>query len=124
MTELLTLTGTLAIILIGIAILLQITSAEDVSRLIGRASAMLMLMLVALFILKSLWVGLVIPWLSAGFEVLKTLIEWVFVTMAGLIVLSLVGRVALRQTGRYLARRSNPQTGDVYAFNDSKDTNN
>lgn len=43
MTELLTAIGTLAIILIGIAILLQIASVEDAIGFIGRAVAALVL---------------------------------------------------------------------------------
>ena len=124
MTELLTSIGTLAIILIGIAILLQITSVEEISDFIGRTVMVLLLMLVALCILKGLWVGVMVPLLLATFESLRTLIAWLLVTVVGLFALALVGRVVLRRAGRYLTLRRNPQTGDGYDINDSKDTKN
>jgi hypothetical protein len=124
MTELLTSIGTLAIILIGIALLLQITSVEEISDFIGRTVMALALMFVALCILKRLWLGVMVPLLLATFESLRTLIAWLLVTVVGLFALALVGRVVLRRTGRYLTLRRNPQTGDGYDFNDSKDTKN
>ena len=95
MAELLTLIGMLAIILVGIAIMLQITSVEDVLGFMGRAAMVFVLLLVAVCILKGLWLGVMVPWLSAAFESLKTLIEWLLVTIVGLIALSLVGRARL-----------------------------
>jgi hypothetical protein len=124
MAELLTLVGTLAIILIGIAILLQMISVEEVCGFTGRAVMVFVLTLVVLCILKGLWLGVMIPWLSAAFESLKTLIEWLFVTTVCLIILLLVGRVVLRRFGRYLTLRRDPQTGDGYDINDSKDAEN
>jgi uncharacterized membrane protein (UPF0182 family) len=124
MAELLTSIATLAIVLIGIAILLQITSVEEVSGFIGRAVVVFVLVLVAVCILKGLWLGVMIPWLSAAFEFLKTLIEWLLVTIVGLIALSLVARLALARFGRYLTLRRDPQTGDGYDINDSKDAKN
>ena len=76
MTGLLTAIGTLAIILSGIVILLQIISIEEVLSFIGRAAMVLLLMLVALCILKGFWVGVMSPWLSAAFEFLRTLLGW------------------------------------------------
>jgi hypothetical protein len=38
----------------------------------------------------------IIPWLSAAFESLKTLIEWVLGIIVGLIALSVVGRLCLK----------------------------
>ncbi len=124
MAELLTLIGTLAIILTGIAILLQITSVKEVSGFIGRAVAAFLLMLVTLCILKGLWVGVMVPWLSAAFGFLKTLIGWLVITIVCLIVCSLVGRVVLRRFGRYLTLRRDPQAGDKYDIDDSQDTKN
>ena len=121
MVELLTLIATLAIIVIGIAILLQITSVEDLPSLMGRTVAVLVLMILALCILKYLWICVMVPWLSAAFESLKTLIEWLLVRIVGLIALSLVVRLVLRRFGRYLTLRRDPQTGDGYDNNDSKD---
>ena len=121
MVELLTLIGTLAIVLVGIAILLQITSAHEVLGFIGRAVTVFVLMLLALCILKGLWLGVMIPWLSATLASLKTLIEWLLVILVGLITLLLVGRLALRRFGRHLTLRRDPQTGDSYGINDSKD---
>jgi hypothetical protein len=122
MAELLTAIGTLAIILIGIAILLQITSVEEAFGFMGRAVSVFVLMIVALGILKGLWVGVIIPWLSAAFEFLKTLIAWLVITILSLVALSLFGRVVLRRAGRYLTLRRDPQTGDGYDINDPKDT--
>lgn len=124
MAELLTLIGMLAIILVGIAIMLQITSVEDCLSFMGRAAMVFVLLLVAVCILKGLWLGVVIPWLSAAFESLKTLIEWLLVTVVGLIALSLVVRLVLRRAGRYLTLRRDPQNGDGYDLNDSKDAKN
>ena len=124
MTELLTAIGTLAIIVIGIAILLQITAVEDALSFIGRAVAALVLMILALCILKGLWVGVIVPWLSAAFEFLKTLIGWFVVTVIGVIALLMVGRVVLRRAVRYLTLRRDPQTGDGYEIHDSKDPKN
>src|SRR5216684_1850589 len=121
MVELLTLIGTLAIILVGIAILLQMTSVEDVLRFIGRAVMVFVLMLVVLCILKGLWLGVIVPWLSTAFESFKKLIEWLLVILVGLITLLLVGRLALRRFGRHLTLRRDPQTGDSYGINGSKD---
>jgi len=121
MAQLLTLIGTLALILVGIAILLQITSAHEVLGFIGRAVTVFVLILVALCILKGLWLGVFVPWLSVAFESFKTLIEWLLVILVGLITLLLVGRLALRRFGRHLTLRRDPQTGDSYGINDSKD---
>jgi uncharacterized BrkB/YihY/UPF0761 family membrane protein len=124
MVELLTSIATLGIILIGIAILLQVTSIEDLLSLIGRAVAVLVLVVLALCILKYLWICAMVPWLSAAFESLLTLIGWLLVTIVGLIALSLVSRAVLRRFGRHLTLRRDPQTGDVYDNNDSKDAKN
>ena len=121
MTELLTAIGTLAIILIGIAILLQIASVEDALGFIGRAVAALVLMILALCILKGLWVRVIGPWLSSAFEFLKTLMGWFVITVLGVIVLLFVGRVVLRRFGRCLPLRRNPLTGDGYEIHDSKE---
>jgi hypothetical protein len=123
MTELLIAIGTLATVLVGIALLLQITSIEGVLACIGRAALVLVLMLVALCVLKSLWVGVVTPWLSAAFEFLRTVIEWLVVTILGLIAVSLISRVVLGRAGQYLTLRRDPQTGDEYGVHDCKDTN-
>jgi len=97
MAELLTSIGTLAVILVGLAILLQITSVEDVLRFIGRAVTVFALMLVVLCILKGFWLGLIVPWLSAAVESFKTPIEWLLVILVCLIALSLVGLIAVRR---------------------------
>jgi hypothetical protein len=64
------------------------------------------------------------PYLSAAFESFKTLIEWLLLLIAGLIALSLVARLALRQLGRHLTLRRDPQTEGGYGVNDSKDAEN
>jgi hypothetical protein len=121
MAELLTAIGTLAIILVGVAILLQIASVEDALGFIGRAVAAVVLMILALCILKGLWVWVIGPWLSAAFEFLKTLTVWFVVTILGVIALSLVKRVVLRRAGRYLPLRRDPLTGESYEIRDSKE---
>jgi hypothetical protein len=120
MTEMLTAIGVLAIILIGIAILLQVTSIEDGLGLIGRAVAALVLMMLALCILKGLWVGVMVPWLSAAFEFLKTLLGWIVIAIMGVIAFLIVGRVVLRRAGRYLTLRRDPLIGDGYEIHDYK----
>ena len=97
MTALLSSIGTLATILISIAILLRITSVKEVGSFIGRAVMALLLMLVALCILKDLWVGVMIPRFSAAFEFLRTLIGWLLVAIVGLLALALVGRLFFRR---------------------------
>jgi hypothetical protein len=124
MAELLTSIGTLAIILVGIAILLQITSIEEVLGFIGRAVAVCVLTLLVLCILKELWLGVVVPWLSAAFASLKTMVEWLLLAIVCLFALSLIGRLVLRRFERFLTLRRDPQTGDGYDINDSKDTKN
>jgi hypothetical protein len=124
MTQLLTVIGTLAIILIGIAVLLQITSIEDALSFIGRAVGALVLTILALCILKSIWVGVMVPWLSAALAFLKALIGWFVVTVIGVTALLIVGRVVVRRARRYLTLRRDPQTGDGYEIHDSKDTKN
>jgi hypothetical protein len=124
MAELMTSIGALAIILVGIAILLRITSLEEVFKFIGRAMAVCVLTLVVLCILRGLWLGTVIPSLSAAFESLKTMIEWLLVTVVGLVALSLIGRLVLRRFGRFLTLRRDPQTGEGHGINDSKDAKN
>jgi hypothetical protein len=124
MAELLTSIGTLVIVLVGIAILLQITSLKEVLGFIGRALAACVLTLVVLCILKGFWLGVVIPGLSAVFVSLKTMIEWFLVTLVGLVALSHIGRLILRRFGRFLTLRRDPHTGDSYGINDSKDTKN
>jgi len=123
MTELLTVIGTLAIILIGIAILLQLTSVEDALLFIGRAVAALVLMILALCIMKSLWVGVMVPWLSAAFDFLKTLMGWFVITILGVIAFLFVGRVVVRRFARYLPLRRDPLTGDGYEIHDSEEEN-
>jgi hypothetical protein len=118
MTESLAFVGTLAIILIGIAVLLQIVAVEEASGFIGRAVLAFLLLAVALCILRDLWVRVIVPFLSPTFEFLKTLIAWLLVTMVGLIAVSIVGRIVIR---RDLTLRRDPQTGDGYDINDSKD---
>lgn len=108
MAELLILIGTLATILVGIAVLLQITSLEEIFGFVGRALAVFVLLLVLLCVLKGFWLGVTIPYPSAAFESFKTLIEWLLSIIAGLIVLSLFARLALRQLGRYLTLRRDP----------------
>jgi hypothetical protein len=124
MAELLTLIGMLAIILVGIAIMLQITTVEDVLGFMGCAAMVFVLLLVAVCILRGLWLGVMIPWLSAAFESLKTLIEWLLFTVVGLIALSLVVRLVLLGVRRYLTLRRDPQTGDGYDSDDSKNAKN
>jgi hypothetical protein len=124
MAELLTLIGALVMILAGIAILLQIISVQEVFGFLGRCLAISMLMLVLLCILKSFWLGVMVPWLSAAFEFYKALIGWLLLGTVGLIVLSLVARFALRQLGQQLTLRRDPQTGVRYGINDSKDPEN
>jgi hypothetical protein len=121
MTEPLALIGTLVIILIGIAVLLQIVSVEEASGFIGRAVLAFLLLAVELCILRGLWVRVMVPWLSSTFEFLKTLIAWLLVTMVGLIAVSIVGRIVIRRAGRYLTLRRDPQTGDGYDINESKE---
>ena len=124
MVELLTLIATLAIIMVGIAVVLQITSIEEIFRFIGRAVAVVTLMLVVLCVLKAFWIGVISPWLSAAFESVKTLMGWLLVIIVSLIVLSFVGRLALSLFVRHLTLRRDPQTGDGYGINDSKDAKN
>ena len=124
MAELLTLIGALAMILAGIAILLQIISVQEVFGFLGRCLAIFALMLVLFCILKGFWLGVMLPWLSAALEFFKTLIEWLLLSTVGLIALSHVARLALRQLGRQLTLRRDPQTGVRYGINDSKDPEN
>jgi hypothetical protein len=121
MIELLTAIGTLAVILIGVAIMLQLTSVEDAVGFIGRAVAAFVLMIVALCILKGLWVGVIVPWLSSALGFLTTLTMWFVIAILGVIALLFVGRVVLRRFGRYLPLRRNPLTGDGYEIHDSKE---
>ena len=121
MTELLTAIGTLGIVLVGIALLLQLISVEDAIGYIGRAVAALLLMIVALCILKVLWVGAMVPWLSSAFKFLTTLMVWFVIAILGVIALLTVGRVVLRRVGRYLTLRRDPQTGDGYEIHDSQE---
>ena len=95
MAELLTLIATLAIMMVGFAVMLQVTSVEEIFRFIGRAVAAFVLMILALCILKYLWICVMVPWLSAAFESLLTLIGWLLVAIVGLTALSLVGRAVL-----------------------------
>jgi hypothetical protein len=124
MAEVLTLIAALAISVIGIAIILQIISVEEVFNFVFRAVMVIVFMFVVLCILKGLWLGSVLPWLSAAFESLKTLTGWLLASIVGLIALSLTGRVVLRRFGRYLTLRRDPQTGDGYDINDSQDAKN
>ena len=124
MAELLTLIGALVMILVGIAILLQIISVQEIFGFLGRCLATFVLMLVLLCILKGFWLGVMIPWLSAAFEFFKTLIEWLLLSTVVLVPLLLVARFALRQLGRQLTLRRDPQTGVRYGINDSKDPEN
>jgi hypothetical protein len=124
MAELLKLIGAIVMILVGIAILLQIISVQEVFGFLGRCLALFALMLVLLCILKGFWLGVMVPWLSAAFEFLKTLIEWLLLSTVGLVVLSLVAQLALRQLGRQLTLRRDPQTGVRHGINDSKDPEN
>jgi hypothetical protein len=124
MAELLTLIATLAIIMVGIAIMLQVTSLDETFRFIRRGVIWFVLMLVTVCILKYLWICVMVPWLSAAFESLMTLIEWLLVIMAGLGVLSLVVRLVFGRVGRHLTLRRDPQSGDGYGINDSKDAKN
>src|ERR1035441_6963730 len=98
MAELLTAIGTLAVILVGIAILLQIASVEDALGVLWRAVVALVLMILALCILKSLWFGVMVPWLSAAFQFLKALMGWFVITILGVIALLFVGRVDRKST--------------------------
>ena len=124
MAELLTLIGALVVILAGIAILLQIISVQEIFGFLGRCLAVFVLLLMLLCILKGFLFGVMIPWLSAAFQFSKTLIEWLLLSTVGLIALSLLARLALRQLGRQLTLRRDPQTGVRYGINDSKDPEN
>jgi hypothetical protein len=124
MAELLTVIGTLGIVLVRIAVLLQIISIEEILAFLGRALAIFVLVLVVLCILKRFWLGVMIPWLSAAFGSFKALIEWLLLIIVGLIALSLIAQLALWQLGRYLTLRRDPQTGDGYDRNDSKGAKN
>ena len=124
MAELLILIATLAIVLIGVALIVQSIAVEDVVRFIGRAFVVVVLMLVVLCILKGVWLGVVIPYLSAAFVSLKTFFGWFLPIAICLVFLLLVGRLALRHFGRYLTLRRDPQIGDGYDINDSKDAKN
>jgi len=121
MIELLTAIGTLALILIGVAILLRLTSVEDAFGFIGRAVAALVLMTFALCILKGLWVDVIVPWLSSAFRFLMTLMGWFGIAILGVVVLSTVGRVVLKRFGRYLPLRRDPLTGDGYETHGAKE---
>ena len=124
MAELLTLIGALVVILAGIAILLQIISVQEIFGFLGRCLAVFVLLLMLLCILKGFLFGVMIPWLSAAFQFSKTLIEWLLLSTVGLIALSLLARLALRQLGRHLTLRRDPQTGVHHGINDSKDPEN
>ena len=100
MTALLSSIGTLAILLIGIFILLQIGTIKEVFGFVGRAVMVLLLTLVALCILKRLWADVMFPWLSAALKSLKTLTGWLLVTAVGLFALAFVCRFAFRRFGR------------------------
>jgi hypothetical protein len=121
MTALLAAVGTLAVILIGMAVLLQMISIEDVLRNIGRAMTAILLTILALCILRSLWLCTIVPELSASFEFVKSLAEWLIVAMVGAIVLLTVGRVVFRRFSRYLPLRRDPLRGDRYEIHDAKE---
>jgi hypothetical protein len=121
MAELLTLIAPLAITLIGIAIMLQIVSVEEVFAFVFRAVVVIVLAFAVLCILRALWLGAVLPWLLAAFEFFMKLVESVFLIILGFIALLLVARLVLRRIGRYLTLRRDPQTGDGYGINDSQD---
>jgi hypothetical protein len=121
MTELLTVIGTLGIVLIGIALILQLISVEDALGFIGRAVATAVLMITALCILERLWVVVMVPWLSSTLGFLSTLLVWFVIVLMGVIVLSLLGRVVMRRVGRHLPQRRNPLTGDSYEIHDSQE---
>jgi hypothetical protein len=123
MTELLTALGTLGIVLIGIALLLQLISAQDAVGFVGRAVAALVLMILALCILKGLWVREIVPWLSSAFSFLTTLGVWLVVATLGVVLLSTLGRVVFTRFGRYLPLRRDPQNGDGDEIHDSKEEN-
>jgi len=124
MAELPTLIAALAITLIGIAIMLQIISVEEVFNFMFRAVMVIGLILVVLCILKGLWLGAVLPWFFVAFASLKTLVEWLFLIIVSFIALLLIGRLVLRRFGRYLTLRRDPQTGDGYDINDPQDAKN
>jgi multidrug transporter EmrE-like cation transporter len=105
MTALLTSIGTLVIVLTGMVILLQIATIKEVFGFVGRAVMVLLLTLVALCILKGLWADVMFPWLSAALKSLKTLIAWLLVTILGLVVLALIGRLVFRRFGQQLTLR-------------------
>lgn len=124
MTELLTLIGAFVMILAGIAILLQIISVQEIFGFLGRCLAVFVFMLVLLCILKGFWLGVMVPRLSAAFQFSETLIEWLLLSTVALVALPLLARLALRQLGRQLTLRRDPQNGVSYGINDSKDPEN
>jgi hypothetical protein len=121
MTELFTAIGTLGIVLIGIALILQLISVEDALSFIGRAVAAVVLLILALCILKHLWVGVMVPWLFSALGFLTTLMEWFVIVILGVIVLFSVGRIVLRRIGRHLPLRRDPLRGDGYEIHDARE---
>jgi hypothetical protein len=113
--------GTLALILIGIAIMLQLTSVEDAIGFVGRAVAALVLTVLALCILKGLWLGVFVPWLSSAFAFLTSLMVWFVIATLGVITLLFIGPVVLRRVRRYLPLRRDPLRGDGYEIHDARE---
>jgi hypothetical protein len=119
MIELMTELGTLAMVLVGIAIMLQLATAQDATLFIGRGVAAVVLMVLALCILKGLWVGVIVPWLSSAFAFLTALMGWFVI--ATLIALLFIGPAVLRRFGRYLPLRRDPLKGEGYEVHDTKE---
>jgi hypothetical protein len=114
MNELLTAIGMLAVILTAVAIMLRIVSVEDAGVFVGRAEAAVVLMILALCILKGLWIQVIAPWLSSALGFLIALMGWFVIGILGVIALLFVGRLALGRFGRYLPLLRNPLKGNRY----------
>jgi Na+-driven multidrug efflux pump len=118
MIEVLSSIGVLVVVVIGVLILLQVTSPGDVLRGAGRALIVLFIVVLALYALKMLWTCILVPWLWAGFASLKAALYWVTITLVALIALLLVARLVFGQVGRHFKLRLGSQGGNRYDYDD------
>ena len=100
MTQLLSAIATLDIVLIAMALIVRIISLEDALKMIGRASLLFLLTLIALYILQSLFVTVIGPWLASSLSFLKSALGWTLIAVVILGTLTLIWHL--------LSRRSEP----------------
>ena len=96
MAELLSAIGTLAIIVIGMMVLLEVISVQDAFHFIGRALLLLVLAVLALCVLKGFWVRVLFPWLVTTVESLKAFLGWLLIAIVVLAAVAIIIRLVLR----------------------------